>query len=57
MPQGPLEIAEKLEQLRVLEHGGAIGVAVTPYNTVGVDLPEDLARAERVLASAESSNV
>jgi 3-deoxy-manno-octulosonate cytidylyltransferase (CMP-KDO synthetase) len=57
LPQGPLEIAEKLEQLRVLEHGGTIGVAVTPFDTVGVDLPEDLARAERVLASAESSNV
>ena len=57
LPQGPLEIAEKLEQLRVLEHGGVIGVAVTSHDTVGVDLPEDLARAERVLASAESSNV
>jgi len=57
LAQGPLEIAERLEQLRVLEHGGAIGVAVTPHDTVGVDLPEDLARAERVLASTESSNV
>jgi 3-deoxy-manno-octulosonate cytidylyltransferase (CMP-KDO synthetase) len=57
LAQGPLEIAEKLEQLRVLEHGGAIGVAVTSHDTVGVDLPEDLARAERFLASAESSNV
>lgn len=57
LPQGPLEVAEKLEQLRVLEHGGAIGVAITPYDTVGVDLPEDLARAERLLASAGRSNV
>lgn len=57
LSQGPLEVAEKLEQLRVLENGGAIGVAITPYDTVGVDLPEDLARAEGVLASAERSNV
>ena len=54
---GPLEIAEGLEQLRVLEHGGRIGVAVTPHDTVGVDLPEDLAKAERALASAGSSHV
>lgn len=56
MVPGPLEISECLEQLRVLEHGGNIGVAVTPHDTVGVDLPEDLAKAERVLASAGSSN-
>jgi 3-deoxy-manno-octulosonate cytidylyltransferase (CMP-KDO synthetase) len=53
---GPLEIAEGLEQLRVLEHGGIMGVAVTPRDTVGVDLPEDLAKAERALASAGSSH-
>jgi 3-deoxy-manno-octulosonate cytidylyltransferase (CMP-KDO synthetase) len=57
LPPGPLELAEKLEQLRVLEHGGAIGVAVTSKGTVGVDVPEDLARAERALASGETSNV
>lgn len=56
MRPGPLETAERLEQLRVLENGGRIGVAVTPYDTVGVDLPEDLARAERALASAGSSH-
>jgi 3-deoxy-manno-octulosonate cytidylyltransferase (CMP-KDO synthetase) len=53
---GPLETAEGLEQLRVLEHGGTMGVAVTPHDTVGVDLPEDLAKAERALASAGSSH-
>ncbi len=53
---GPLEIAEGLEQLRVLEHGGTMGVAVTPHDTVGVDTPEDLAKAERALASDGSSH-
>ena len=53
---GPLESAECLEQLRVLENGGRIGVAVTPHDTVGVDLPEDLTRAERHLASAGSTH-
>jgi len=53
MDPGPLESFECLEQLRVLEHGGTIGVAVTPHDTVGVDLPEDLARAERVLFGGE----
>jgi 3-deoxy-manno-octulosonate cytidylyltransferase (CMP-KDO synthetase) len=56
MEPGPLETSECLEQLRVLENGGRIGVAVTPHDTVGVDVPEDLARAERMLASAGSSH-
>lgn len=51
---GPLEKSESLEQLRILEHGGRIGVAVTPFDTVGIDVPEDLVRAERALASAGS---
>lgn len=54
---GPLEVAEGLEQLRILEHGGKIGVAITPHDTIGVDLPEDLVRAEHLLASAGGSNV
>ncbi|GMW00201.1 MAG: 3-deoxy-manno-octulosonate cytidylyltransferase [Candidatus Hydrogenedentota bacterium] len=39
-----LEKLEKLEQLRVLEHGHAIGVIETSYKSIGVDTPEDLER-------------
>lgn len=45
----PLEKAEKLEQLRALENGVAIGVITVKRASVGVDAPEDLARAERAL--------
>ena len=49
---GRLETIESLEQLRVLEAGHRIAVAVTPAPfPPGVDTPEDLARAERHLAS------
>src|SRR5262249_21268563 len=49
-PQTPLEQIEQLEQLRVLEHGYRILVVPTTYESVGVDTPEDVARAERLLA-------
>lgn len=52
LPVGPLEEAEKLEQLRALENGIAIRVAESEYDTLGVDTPEDLARAEALLASS-----
>lgn len=42
-PVGRLEQIEKLEQLRVLEHGEAILVAVTARATRGIDTPEDFA--------------
>lgn len=48
--QSPLELGEKLEQLRWLESGYRIGVAVTDIETIGIDTPEDLERAERWLA-------
>ena len=41
----PLEQAEKLEQLRALEHGIAIGVIVVRRESVGVDVPGDVAKA------------
>lgn len=43
----PLETEEKLEQLRALEHGMSIGVAVVHDAGGGVDTPEDLERMER----------
>ena len=45
LPQSPLELAEKLEQLRYLENGIAIHVAETRYDTIGVDTEEDLQKA------------
>jgi len=53
LPQSPLELAESLEQLRWLENGYKIGVGISDVETVGIDTPEDLARAERFLAAAE----
>lgn len=47
----PLEELEKLEQLRALEMGMRIGVAVVPEAAGGVDTPEDLERMERLLRS------
>src|SRR2546428_606073 len=49
--QATLEQVEQLEQLRVLEHGYRIRVVHTTYESVGVDTPEDVARAERLLAN------
>ena len=45
----PLEQAEKLEQLRALEHGVSIGVIVVKKGSVGVDVPADVAKAVRAL--------
>lgn len=46
---GKLEQAEKLEQLRFLEHGIPIRMAITSYHGIGIDTPEDLAAAEKLL--------
>jgi 3-deoxy-manno-octulosonate cytidylyltransferase (CMP-KDO synthetase) len=43
----PLETAEKLEQLRILEHGFRIRVTAGNFETVSVDTPEDLAKARK----------
>lgn len=49
MPKSRLEQAEQLEQLRALEAGVKIKTILTDVETVGVDTPEDLARAEQLL--------
>ena len=46
MPQGALEQAESLEQLRWLQAGLKIKVGRTDLETIGIDTPEDLEKAE-----------
>jgi len=49
LPVSPLEDAEKLEQLRALENGIPIAVIRTDYESVGVDVPGDVKRVEKLL--------
>ena len=50
-PVSPLENAEKLEQLRALENGIAIAVVKVDYDSVGVDVPADVERVEKLLTT------
>ncbi|MEW6672923.1 MAG: 3-deoxy-manno-octulosonate cytidylyltransferase [Thermodesulfobacteriota bacterium] len=49
LPTGSLENIEKLEQLRALEHGHRIKVAVSPYDSPEVDVPADIPRIEALI--------
>ena len=49
LPQTMHEAMEKLEQLRVLDHGHKIKVVVTPYESFGVDIPDDLGKILKYL--------
>lgn len=48
-PVSPLENAEKLEQLRALDNGIRISVVTVDYESIGVDVPADVQRVERIL--------
>jgi 3-deoxy-manno-octulosonate cytidylyltransferase (CMP-KDO synthetase) len=48
-PVSPLEAAEKLEQLRALENGIEMRIVKVDYDSVGVDVPADVARVEKLL--------
>jgi 3-deoxy-manno-octulosonate cytidylyltransferase (CMP-KDO synthetase) len=50
LAQTPLERTEKLEQLRILEHGHSIKAAITHYDSLPVDTAEDLDVVRRILA-------
>lgn len=52
LPQSSLELAESLEQLRWLQNGYRIRVGITDVETVGIDTPADLERAEQFMRSA-----
>jgi 3-deoxy-manno-octulosonate cytidylyltransferase (CMP-KDO synthetase) len=49
LPQGELERIEQLEQLRWIENGTKIRVAEVEHDAVSVDVPEDVARVEKLL--------
>ena len=54
LPQSSLELAESLEQLRWLENGYKIKVGVSDIETIGIDTPEDLEKAEQFLKNREN---
>ena len=54
-PKGVLEATEQLEQLRVLEHGVKIKTTVTTYESIAVDTPDDLTKAEQWFAQLNST--
>ena len=49
LPESSLEKCEKLEQLRALENGIRIKVVKTAFQSIGIDTPEDLERAEQYI--------
>ena len=49
LPPSPLEVRERLEQLRALEHGMSIGVRLVDVVPFGVDTPGDLEKARHIL--------
>lgn len=50
LPPSPLEVAESLEQLRWLQYGYRIKVGLTDVETIGIDTPSDLEKAEAALS-------
>ena len=57
LPVGPLERAERLEQLRALENGYPIRVVETEYDSLGVDTPQDLERVSRLFQASLTQGV
>lgn len=55
LPEGRLEKCEKLEQLRALENGIRIKVIRTSFDSIGIDTPEDLVRAQEFLARRQKT--
>jgi len=49
LPESKLEKIEKLEQLRLLENGFKIRMVLTSYKGIGIDTPQDLEKAEKIL--------
>lgn len=53
LKQGRLEQLEKLEQLRAMEHGYNISIGLTDSSSVGIDVPEDAVKFEKVLSEID----
>jgi 3-deoxy-manno-octulosonate cytidylyltransferase (CMP-KDO synthetase) len=52
LPIGPIERAERLEQLRAIENGFQIRVVETDYDSIGVDTPDDLERVTHLFEAS-----
>ena len=57
LPVGPLERAERLEQMRALENGFRIRVVETEYESVGVDTPADLDRVRKLFEATSGEGI
>jgi 3-deoxy-manno-octulosonate cytidylyltransferase (CMP-KDO synthetase) len=57
LPQGTLEKVESLEQLRWLQAGYNIKVGFTNIETIGIDTPDDLIKAESFLQQQNTNNI
>ena len=57
LPVGPLEQAERLEQLRAIENGYRIRVVETEFESLGVDTPEDLERVCKLFEATMAQGV
>lgn len=57
LPRGDLEGAEKLEQLRAMEHGFKIKVVETSWDSIEVDTPADIKRVESLLAQSPRPSI
>jgi len=55
LPVGVLESAEKLEQLRALEHGFRVKVVETPFDSIEVDTPEDIKKVEDMMVRSSAN--
>ncbi len=50
----PLEMAEKLEQLRIIENGSKIKTVITKFDSISVDTPDDVKKIEKIIQQFES---